>query len=191
MSNKYSSIIEKLKGRYSDDLLIGPSVDEAHLNAVEARIGHLLPSDYRIFLSKYAGIRFECAEFPLLRDGRNAEASFFLFYGSGENETLADLYHQSIENYGFIESNDGSEYYPGLHLVRDTTDKITKVDWPKELLPIGCDEGGNQICLALFGLRPGAIFFWRNAPFPNKDNLYLIANSFDEFMHLLYRPDEV
>ena len=186
MNNKYASIIEKLQGRYSDDLLVGPMLDEAHLKAIEAQLGYSLPKDYREFLRDYAKIRFPSAEFTMVENGQPAEFSIFMFYGSTEESTLADVYYEVQAN---LEFDENSEDYPGIYLVRDITVPLTELGWPKELLPIGSDQGGNQICLALFGLHPGAIFFWRSNPLLDQQNLYLIASSFDEFMHMLYNPN--
>ena len=188
MNNKYAPIVEKLRGRYSKDLLVGPVVDEKHLDRIEMQLGYPLPKDYREFLSNYGGVFFPSAEFSMLEDNQQGECSIFTFFGSTAETTLANVYYEVQKNLEF--EDDDREYYPGIHLVRNVAEPIMGMNWPKELLPIGSDQGGNLICLALFGLRPGAIFFWRSNPFPDAQNLYLIADSFDEFMHLLYRPRE-
>ncbi|RYF36106.1 MAG: SMI1/KNR4 family protein, partial [Cytophagaceae bacterium] len=59
------------------------------------------------------------------------------------------------------------------------------IGWPEELLGIGDDPGGNSICIAFKGLRPGAIFYWRENGWQGEQNLYLIADSFDDFVGLL------
>ena len=187
MDNKYAPIVEKLRGRYSKDLLVGPPLDEEHLGRIEMQLGYCLPKDYREFLSDYGGIFFPSAEFPMLEDNQQGECSIFTFFGSAEKGTLADVYYEIQKNLEF--EDEAEEFYPGIRQVRSTVEPIMGMNWPKELLPIGSDQGGNLICLALFGLRPGAMFFWRSNPFPDAQNLYLIADSFDEFMHLLYRAD--
>lgn len=181
-TNKYAAIVAELKGRYSDIEQVGLTLDEVHLSKIESQLGYRLPDDYRKFLRDYAGIIFNHAVYNINEDGYWTDETIFMFYGSTDEETLADNYHQGRQNYCL---EDGYEWYPGLHLVRDISTPVALMEWPEELLPIGSDAGGNQICLSLFGLRPNAIFFWRNAPFSDAQNLYLIADSFDEFMHLL------
>ena len=78
------------------------------------------------------------------------------------------------------------EYAPSLRKVLQIDEEITEVDDPpRELLPIAIDAGGNQVYLALAGLQPGAIFLWMNW-----QDIYLVADSFDEFMHSLRPVDE-
>ena len=185
IANKYAPLVAKLHGELFNDSLL--PLTEKHLSRIEAQLGQRLPDDYRKFLRDYAGVTFSAAHFPMLEDYGPTTASISMFYGSNEEATLADLYHQGRENYGILEN--GYKWYPGLRLVRDISRPVAEMEWPEELLPIGCDDGGNQICLALFGLRPGAIFWWRNAPFGDAENLYLIAETFDEFMHALFRGD--
>jgi hypothetical protein len=66
---------------------------------------------------------------------------------------------------------------------------------PNELLPIGTDSFGNNICLCIKGDNYGKIYFWDHegeaAAFdPHKspwwDNVYFIADSFTDFIKGLY-----
>ena len=182
MANKYDSTVAQLRGQFFKEGLIVPPLHEEHLNRIEAQLGHHLPDDYREFLRDYAGVGFPSATFPMMEDGESRWASIFMFYGS----SLADIYHQGRRNFDL---EDGYKWYPGLRLVRNISVPVAVMEWPEELLRIGSDQGGNEICLALFGFRPGAVFWWRNAPFSDADNLYLVANSFDEFMHLIESGD--
>ena len=181
MANKYASIVEEQGGRYSDELLHESALSEAQLVEIESQIGYDLPKDYREFLRNYAGISLECAEFETIRDGNKDELSIWIFYGPA----LADTYEEVQRN---LKDEMETEWYPGIDLVKEIPSSEI-MSWPQELLPIGCDMGGNLICLALFGLRSHAIFWWRSNPWPDKQNLYLIANSFDEFMHMLYKAE--
>ncbi len=188
MANRYAPIVTKLQGYYPNLSRVGPTLDDRHIKRIETQLGYRLADDYREFLRDYGGIIFDNdLLFSMNQDGCLTEGSIFMFYGSTDQETLADNYLQG-RRYFCLE--DGYKWYPGLQLVRDISTPVDEMEWPEELLPIGSDAGGNEICLALFGLRPRAIFWWRNSPFPDAQNLYLIADSFDEFMQILKNMDE-
>ena len=184
MANKYQEIMEKLGANYSsaDPILLSDLVSDEILDEMEKRIGYRLPNDYREFLRDYSG--YNCfAAYPLFGDGCN-QTEYLCNFESGRG--LAEAYHSIIETIGLDPFPE--DYYPGLILVRPPLNQ-EEIGWPAELLPIAIDGALNQICLALFGLRTGAVFYWRSNPHPDSQNLYLIADSFDEFMHLL-RKDE-
>ena len=57
--------------------------------------------------------------------------------------------------------------------------------------------GGNQICIAVTGEDKGKLFFWDHENERDLDknpndfgNVYLIANSFEEFVESLFAEDE-
>lgn len=62
---------------------------------------------------------------------------------------------------------------------------------PHNLLVIGSDPGGNQICLSVGGNDYGKVYFWdhenevEEGEEPDYRNVYLVANSFDEFLESL------
>lgn len=64
---------------------------------------------------------------------------------------------------------------------------------PKNLLPIAVDPGGNLICLSVAGADRGRVYFWEHeeesqeGETPGYENVYLVANSFDEFLDSLGR----
>jgi len=181
MTNKYEEIVENLDGyppSQGSPALPLPVSDE-QLDKFEMELGFPLPADYREFLQDYSGYGFSNPVFPVVENGRLTTETVFAFY-----DASPVMYQASIENYD--PDSDTVSLYLGLALVRSMMG-VKEIGWPPELLPIACDMGGNQICLALSGLRPGAIFFWVNAPGEGSDNIYLVANSFDEFIHLL-RP---
>lgn len=66
---------------------------------------------------------------------------------------------------------------------------------PKDLFPIAGDPCGNDICIAISGPNYGKVYFWdheNEAPDgqePWYDNVYLIANSFREFIDKLYEVE--
>ena len=66
---------------------------------------------------------------------------------------------------------------------------------PQGYLPIGCDPGGNQICLVVKGQNYGQVFFWDHefeaddGNEPTDDNLTFIAPDFDAFLKSLHESD--
>lgn len=59
---------------------------------------------------------------------------------------------------------------------------------PKDFITIGKDLGGNQICVSLKGSNSGTIYFWAHeeeAENIKHENLYKIADSFEEFLESL------
>lgn len=183
MPNKYAAVISQFRTRYDDNSAFGPQLDEAHLDKIESDLGYSLPRDYREFLRDYAGVLLEpSAIFPLIKGDYSTEARLWGFSDSREERSLADVYYQVLKNCMEMSGGPGEDVYLGIHLLRDAPEPIEEMGWPEELLPIGYDMGGNTFCLALFGLRPGAIFQFGG-------DIYLIADSFDEFMHLLQKPD--
>lgn len=55
----------------------------------------------------------------------------------------------------------------------------------EKYLPIGEDPGGDLICLDVSGENEGKIYFWDHEVAP-PNNLYLVANSFTEFLEKLH-----
>ncbi len=183
MDNKYQSIMAKFGAVNSKD------TTTAQLKDIESRLGYPLPADYRELLLDYSDCHFvvnTAVVYPFTKDGYDTFGSISKFYNASSSPNLAD-----IEGYyrGALEQDlEEIDYYLGVGLLR-SIEGIKEIGWPEELLPIGCDAGGNQICLALFGLRPESIFYWMNCPSFGGHSPYLIANSFDEFMHLLRIDD--
>ncbi|RYZ86060.1 MAG: hypothetical protein EOP06_15195 [Proteobacteria bacterium] len=144
-------------------------------------MGHLLPEDYRKFLRDYAGFRFECVSFSYSIDESLHEGDIDNFDDSTDEETLAGNYHRILKIFIPATRGPNHDIYPGIHLVRDVPRPVTELGWAEELLRIGYDVVGNDICPALFGLRPGAVFYWIQG-----DDIFLVADSFDEFMQRLH-----
>jgi hypothetical protein len=67
---------------------------------------------------------------------------------------------------------------------------------PANLLPIGIDEDSSNICLSISGDDYGKVYFWdRHFEVfdgePDYSNVFLIANSFTEFINGLKSCDEL
>lgn len=65
---------------------------------------------------------------------------------------------------------------------------------PPGIIPIADDQGGNLICLGIQGKRRGKIYFWDHEDEfddhgegrQDYGNVYLLADSLDEFLSKLY-----
>ncbi|MDP2193196.1 MAG: SMI1/KNR4 family protein [Alphaproteobacteria bacterium] len=57
---------------------------------------------------------------------------------------------------------------------------------PSDIIPIGQDEGGNILLLAVSGKNYGCIFY-----LDHDQPIQIIANSFDEFLSMLKSEDEI
>ncbi|MBM4075935.1 MAG: SMI1/KNR4 family protein [Planctomycetes bacterium] len=63
---------------------------------------------------------------------------------------------------------------------------------PRGFICIGCDPGGNQICICLKGVKRGSVFFWDHEDEMDEDdwdgtlneaeNVTRLAVSFSEFV---------
>jgi hypothetical protein len=143
----------------------GDPATEARVTAFERQLGTPLPDDYRSFLLLYNG-------------GKPTPSGFRLRRRSGP---YTDSLVQSLD---------------ALHDAR-LCNLERRVDrlrnrMPREVISIGCDPGGNSICLGISGDRRGQIWFWdheREPEVPDWSNLDLVAPSFDAFMRGLSPTD--
>ena len=131
--------------------------------AIERKLSLSLPSQYRAFLLTYNGGRPRPKRFPIGDDSfsSHGQVHFFLCVKEGDSYNLEDW-------------------------VTDYYDRI-----PSGFLPIAVDPGGNLICLAIAGDNAGKVYFWdheeevEEGQTPGYENVYLIANSFHEFLNCL------
>lgn len=144
----------------------GPLTEE-RLARFEARIGQVLPADYRAFLLRHNG-------------GRPVPATFVI---SAEEGT--DTLHHT---YGL---HDGPSYFNLEHAYETHQGRV-----PAGLLAIADDPGGNAICLGIGGEHRGGVYFWdhereaeEEAP-PSFDNVTPVAPSFAAFLAALHRSEE-
>jgi len=141
------------------------SVSEEQIAAVERQLGSSLPRDYRDFLLAHNGGRVRPAVFSVHGNphfGSKCVVHFFNAIDPGKSHDLlwkAEIYRNRM---------------------------------PLGFLSVASDPGGNQICLVLSGSNIGKVVFWdhhceemdEDMP-PSEDNVYLIANSFTEFLESL------
>jgi cell wall assembly regulator SMI1 len=142
-----------------------PPLHESDIAKAEHRMGVTLPDDYRQFLLRHNGGRPDRNVFPVVGDPLNDTGIINWLY--------------SIEDGDVYDLVGNAEIYKGR--------------MPAELLPIGLDPFGNQICLALAGPNKGRVYFWDHEEEvgedekPTYENVYFIANSFTEMMDGLHK----
>jgi SMI1-KNR4 cell-wall len=130
----------------------------------ETRNKLILPKDYRIFLEdENGGIPYKKV---FLIDKKQGEDSIDIFFGLDIEKPFLNL--------GYLIDVYSERFLSGI-------------------LPIGEDPFGNYICICLIGENYGKIYFYDHEVENenedgtlNWDNLYLIANSFTEFLELLH-----
>ncbi len=144
----------------------------------EKKLGVDFPQDYTNYLLRHSGEVIDGSPmFPYLES-----------YSGGNKGVLGVLFGvlpNEDDDYDLLES---FETYFG---------RI-----PNDLLPIGEDPGGNIICLGVKDKRKAKVYFWDHEEEKpvlegeniDDSNLYLIANSFTEFIlsleHNLEYEDE-
>lgn len=140
----------------------GPTLRKRELTALEKKLGVRLPDAYREFLLRINGGR------PRTLDA---------FDIGKKNSSLINML------YSMRRDDDEEEFtIYQEHLLFE--DRI-----PKDLLPVGEDQGGSQICLGIGKENYGKVFFWDmeyEDEQPTYDNVYPIADSFAEFLDSLY-----
>ncbi len=130
----------------------------------EKQIGVEFPKDYIDFLANSNGgePKFNTFEYKL-QDGRVWTGGVRYFFGFNLDR---------IQNIDFFASMRG-----------DRT--------PENMIPIGLDDGGNFILLALSERDKGKVYFWdhdeesEDDEPPTNDNIYFVANSLTEFLENL------
>lgn len=160
---------------------------EHEVEAIEHVLMAPLPRQYRDFLLTFGAIGFERAVGCMLLEPLcgNTEPSIvepFIMYG-------ADVMNDSIN--GVLEN---------FYVFRDRM--------PETVFPIGEDIFGNQFCLGFAGDEYNKVYFWDHEGewtawdehgdvdygepvLPNLyEGLYLVANSFEEFIDRLERSDD-
>jgi len=135
---------------------------ESAIRDFEARLGVVLPEDYRRFLATVNGGRPK---------PRNFDAA------NGDDGSLVHF---------FFTLDPDAPHYQLTRKIETYTGRV-----PDRLLPIGCDDFGNLVLLDVGGAKPGAVYFWdheRENPDgdPYWDNISTVASSFTEFVNSLY-----
>lgn len=137
------------------------TIDLSQIKKLETEWKISLPDDYRDFLNIYGNAMLfskDVSYTPIERSPwtrRNGTAGIMVFYGLGQ-----DHYNLKI-------------------MLERYRNRI-----PISFLPIADAPGGNQICLGVHkDSFYGKVYFWdHEGTGKNKDDIYLVANSFKEFI---------
>jgi len=135
---------------------------------IETELGITLPDYYKAFLIRYNGGRPREEVFPIVGFKNNPTGLIHTFFGINVKLECDELLWNYLIMIGRI---------------------------PRHFLPIADDNSGDLICLSLSGDDKGCVFFWdwydeRPGPDPGYENVYKIADSFEEFLESLHEYTE-
>ncbi|MDQ0244738.1 hypothetical protein J2S09_002309 [Bacillus fengqiuensis] len=136
--------------------------DEIETIEVEYKVE--FPEDFKLFLLQYGTCTFNEDDIYYRSIEKNPWTpddgfeSVEIFYGLDKDEY--DI-RQMIQRY--------SEYIPG------------------NLIPFAESPGGNQICIAVNGNEKGKIYFWDHENRNGQKDLFLVAESFSDFINSFQR----
>ena len=150
---------------------IGPPLSKKELTEFEAEIGYKLPVEYRKFM--------------LENNGGKPESKYFYVPGWQYQQSLVNEFDYIVP--------DGSGY--GIRQILAIKGDI----FPEGFISIGGDPGGNHILMCLCEPYRGMIYFWDHEDGPDDrldrmedySNIYLLANSFEEFVNNLKNENEL
>lgn len=145
------------------------STNIEEIRKFEKLIGAELPKDYVDFILRYNG-------------GHPIADTYDLIEPINENETFSGI--EWFYPFGEQYKNNVIRYY-----------SLFKDRLPNDFIRIASASCGNDICICVRGENYGKVYLWdheNEAPEgqePWYDNVYLIANSFTEFMDKLYEVE--
>jgi hypothetical protein len=198
MTNRYESVMRELGFEGEKGFLRKPEniLTEEQLRAVEEELGFALPKDFRNFFAYYHGALFRTdLEFPLRYPDSNMRGIIGHIFDNKSSWDIVHHYHNWIDNDPW-----DLRFYSGLQDFRpfdptidEETEGIRYMQSPTNLLWIGSTTCSNSVAIVIDGAKLGQIYYWLNTTYASDDGkgIYLVADSFDEFMHLLKQsPDE-
>jgi len=149
----------------------GPQLTENDLRAFEKEMRSTFPEDYRTFL--------------LTHNGGQPKPYFFKVPGWQYQQSLVNELKGIVSNSQSVDLREDNSIMEGR--------------LPKGFVSIGDDPGGNKILISLDGSTRGKIYFFdhENEPDVSTDkledysNIYLLADSFDQFLNSLKEEDEL
>jgi hypothetical protein len=145
-----------------------PAVTQAELQVFEHELGAEFPKDYLDFL--------------LVHNGAKVKPNCFVWNNKGHR------------NYNIV------RYLFGLCELEWCSLRAYQKDYssrmPANLLPIGTDEDSSNICLSISGDDYGKVYFWDRHfevldGIPDNSNLFLLADSFTEFIDSLKNCEDL
>lgn len=139
-----------------------PAVSEAEVLRVEKKWEFTLPQEYRSFL--------------LLHNGGKPTFDRFKFRQGSYGRSMVDWFLAIYEG-----KYDNFEDYFDVYKIREPR-------LLNNLVPIAHDPGGNLICISVLGEDRGAVYFWDHEEEQDEatsENVYLIADTFNEFLQKL------
>ena len=136
----------------------GKIVSELDIRRMERKIGLTFPAQYRFFLVRHNG-------------GRPVE-KYFKF-------TKGEALHvgKVLDLFGIDDPVESCNIEWNYEVYRDRM--------PSGFLPIGCEDGGNIICMKCVQPELGAIYYWDHddeSAVVSFKNMYKISESLDEFL---------
>lgn len=139
-----------------------PQITEADVRRFESKHDIVLPECYRQFLLQYNGGRPQPTDFPIRGFANNPFGAVHEMFGISLKNSVYDLDSVLTELEGTV---------------------------PHGLVPIGCTEGDDFVCLDL-RQRGEPVVYWDRRPFWGnniwkEEYLYPIADSFGDFLEKL------
>jgi hypothetical protein len=179
--------IEDQFPRLGGILTFAPPMTEEELAAIESSLGERLPEDFRDFVRSYGDAMF------------GAETWFRPVQSlSISPSPFKDMPSRVLEGGAF------SYFYGSSAGKQSLAESIAlyRGRMPDTIIPIGDEGGGNQICLGIKGSERGKVYYWDHEntwserryreyfrrPMPPEvkfQNLYLVAESFEDFIQRL------
>lgn len=168
MPNRYDLYVKDLRGKLVGDIYGKQPihVTETEMQQVEQELGASLPGDYREFISDYGHYAFyQVVRFPV-------------------EPNSAGINHGILQEiYGAVPSwqNDG---YGLVAIYRSSFDIPV---WQSNWLPIAEAGRDDRLVLSIAGEDKGAVYLFVDHLWDSGEQfLFHVADSFDEFMQLLY-----
>lgn len=139
-----------------------PKISKSEIEHLNTRLNIKLPDDYSDFLLKHNGGQPKLNHFKNSISGKLFDFDVVTLYGIGpKGQTGKDILTMFV---------------------------LLCESIPGELLPIGSDGGGNEICLGIKSEFYNKVYIWwedyqvDEGETPTFDNVELIASSFSEFL---------
>ncbi|NWJ46824.1 MAG: SMI1/KNR4 family protein [Chloroflexi bacterium] len=137
------------------------------IQQAEKELGVQFPDSYCAFLLEHNGGHPLQSSFPLTEELLTPRGSIHWFF-----------------------CIDKSSVYDIRKKMRTYEDRV-----PSNFLTIAADPGGNLICISFKGVDAGKVYYWDHEGELDKssvdsyENVYLIANTFEEFINSLTEED--